>query len=80
MQYAQHIDFKSVKTRLFGSDRKLVQLFEAMRVDLQYILFLLEGSLALFYVIVGCNRFGLENVLEAVQSCENRHAIYLHFF
>jgi hypothetical protein len=80
MQNTQHIYFKSIKTRLLGSDGKLVQLFETMRVDLQYMLFLLEGSLAIFDVLVGRNRFGLEYVLEAVQACENRHAIYLHFF
>ena len=58
VKYTKHIEFKSVETRLLGSDGKFVEPFETLSVDLQYMLFLLEGLLAIFDVIFSCNRFG----------------------
>ena len=58
VKYAKHIEFKSVETRLLGSDGKFVESFETMSVDLQYMLFLLKGLLAIFDIISSCNRFG----------------------
>lgn len=66
MQHAQYIHFESVKAGLLCSQGKFIQSFETVRVDVQYMLFLVEGSLAMLNVLVACNRSGLQDVLEAV--------------
>jgi len=55
MKYTKHVKFEPVKTCLLYSDGEFVEPFETMGINLQYMLFVLEGLLIFFNILACCN-------------------------